>query len=500
MIPNIADRGTSFNGVAMYLLRDKKDEDTDEILYSSNRVDWTATRNFFKDDLDPWMASKVMAATAMDQDRLKREAGVRASGQKSKGAVLHYSIAWHPDEDGKIDKAEMLKAVDQSLEALGAENHQSMIVCHNDEGHPHAHVLVNLVSPEDGRNLSLHADYNKLEDWALAYRRSRNEEHLYVPSREEKAQAKEARKAAVEAHLADCEAKGIEPDLKQNFGIDFVRGQDSVPRHMLKDYKRAARKDPEAANRVLDQQRQLDKDLAQSSILEREGRAKELDKLQSDLTAKLGGIDKKADSAFARSKAQIDKKFDAKRADLASQHYQERTEFEQREERLAGKIQNAVTAIVNRRETDPDSRGIFGAAFNFLTETKARFDALDKLQRIDRHKLNKSKREEIGAAKRRINTNRAAQLNKAKSGFQLERNTMLARHANDKREIAQDWNDRAEERKLAFEAIAAKRHRHRNRSARAEARAKEDFNEASKIARKIKRGKGKGRSWKIGDD
>ena len=288
----------------------------------------------------------------------------------------------------------MLKAVDQSLEALGAENHQAMIVCHNEEDHPHAHIVVNLVSPEDGRNLSLHADYNKLEDWALAYRRSRNEEHLYVPSREEKAQAKEARKAAVEAHLADCEAKGIEPDLKQNFGIDFVRGQDSVPRHMLKDYKRAARKDPEAANRVLDQQRQLDKDLAQSSILEREGRAKELDKLQSDLTAKLGGIDKKADSAFARSKAQIDKKFDAKRADLASQHYQERTEFEQREERLAGKIQNAVTAIVNRRETDPDSRGIFGAAFNFLTDTKARFDALDKLQRIDRRKLNKSKREE----------------------------------------------------------------------------------------------------------
>jgi len=82
-----------------------------------------------------------MAATSMDQDRLKRAAEIRTSGRKSKGAVYHYSIAWSPEEAGKIDKAEMLKAVDQSLEALGAEDRQTMIVCHNDEDHPHAHVV-----------------------------------------------------------------------------------------------------------------------------------------------------------------------------------------------------------------------------------------------------------------------------------------------------------------------------------------------------------------------
>ncbi|MEM7069242.1 MAG: hypothetical protein AAF478_10185 [Pseudomonadota bacterium] len=120
------------------------------------------------------------------------------------------------------------------------------------------------------------------------------------------------------------------------------------------------------------------------------------------------------------------------------------------------------------------------------------------LHSADRRKLKKSQREELGAAKRRINTNRAALLHKAKSAYQLERSAMLERHSNDKKEIAEDWKRRAEERKLAFDTVANKRQRHR--SARAEARAKEDFNAAAKIAKKIRRRKSRGRSWKIGDD
>ncbi len=64
------------------------------------------------------------------------------TGQKSKGAVLHYSIAWHPDEADKIDRAEMLRAADASLKAIGAHDRQAVIVAHNDEPHPHVHVIV----------------------------------------------------------------------------------------------------------------------------------------------------------------------------------------------------------------------------------------------------------------------------------------------------------------------------------------------------------------------
>ncbi|MEM7172476.1 MAG: relaxase/mobilization nuclease domain-containing protein, partial [Pseudomonadota bacterium] len=301
MIPNVADRGASFKGIAAYLLHDKKDEEAEEHLYTSDRVEWTATRNFYKDNLDPDIAFKVMAATAMDQDRLKRQAGVRKSGQQSKGAVYHYSIAWHPEENGKIDKAEMMNAAEQSLEAIGAQDRQTMIVCHNDEDHPHVHLVVNLVSQDDGRNLVVHADYNKLEAWALEYRRARGEELLYVPSREEKAQAKEA--------------------TKRGEKVDFVRGQKSVPRHMLKDYEQARKANPQAADRELNNQRQLDKDLATQSIQDRETRAKEAQSLEWRLKVELKDINRQADAAIHRAEDLINKQYEPERTDQAAQHF-----------------------------------------------------------------------------------------------------------------------------------------------------------------------------------
>ena len=57
--------------------------------------------------------------------------------------------------------------------------------------HPHVHVIVNLVSAQDGRNLTVHADRNKLSAWTSTYRRERGEEHLYCPQRAKRAEAAE---------------------------------------------------------------------------------------------------------------------------------------------------------------------------------------------------------------------------------------------------------------------------------------------------------------------
>lgn len=56
--------GTSFKGTAAYLLHDEGQAQT------SDRVLWTDTRNLATDNPD--QAWRVMAATAMDSDRLKR--------------------------------------------------------------------------------------------------------------------------------------------------------------------------------------------------------------------------------------------------------------------------------------------------------------------------------------------------------------------------------------------------------------------------------------------
>src|SRR5690606_30045922 len=116
---------------------------------SSERVAWTETRNLATDRVD--VATRVMIATARDADRLKRDAGIKATGRKAQKPVMSYSLAWHPSEAGKLDRAEMVRAADDSLRVLGLEKHQAVIVAHRDRAHPHVHVIVNRVSPEDGR-------------------------------------------------------------------------------------------------------------------------------------------------------------------------------------------------------------------------------------------------------------------------------------------------------------------------------------------------------------
>ena len=159
MVPKLHAKGSSFKGAAAYVLHDKGQAD------SADRVGFTATRNLAVDDPD--MAWRIMAATAMDQPRLKAEAGVKNTGRKSHKHVLHLTLNWHPDQ--KPTQEEMLEAADGALRALGAEKHQALIVMHNDEAHDHLHIVCNRVSPEDGRHLSSSKEKLKLSQWAQAY-------------------------------------------------------------------------------------------------------------------------------------------------------------------------------------------------------------------------------------------------------------------------------------------------------------------------------------------
>ena len=67
MLPKIHKNGTSFKGIAQYVLHDKNAE-------TSQRVAWTETINLAT--RNPDTAWKVMSAVSLDQARLKREAGV----------------------------------------------------------------------------------------------------------------------------------------------------------------------------------------------------------------------------------------------------------------------------------------------------------------------------------------------------------------------------------------------------------------------------------------
>ena len=178
MVPVLTRNGRSFKGAAAYYLHDKRQPDG-QGGDTADRIAWTETINLATEK--PEIAWKMMTHTAMAQAELKRAAGIKATGRKLTAPVLAYSLSWHPDE--RPDRAEQMKAARDTLKAMGLDRHQALVVSHNDEPHPHIHILVNRVDPETGVAASLSNSRLKLSQWALEYERERGK--IVCPEREE---------------------------------------------------------------------------------------------------------------------------------------------------------------------------------------------------------------------------------------------------------------------------------------------------------------------------
>ncbi len=166
MIPKINGLGRSFAGVAAYCLHDAPEPD-DRRPRTSERVGWADTRNLAT--FRPERAARLMAATAKAAPDLKRLVGGSRGGRKLAKPVLHYSLSWARDETPA--KREMSRAVDGSMEALGLECHEALIVAHEDTRHPHVHVVANRVDPETGKAATLGNGKLRLSRWAEGYER-----------------------------------------------------------------------------------------------------------------------------------------------------------------------------------------------------------------------------------------------------------------------------------------------------------------------------------------
>ena len=160
MVPRVAGKGRSFKGAGLYYLHDKKAR-------TSERVAFTETHNLPTDN--PERAMRFMAHTAQRQAELKLAAGIPATGRKLTQSVYVYSLAWHPEE--QPDRGEMLAAAQDTLKVLGLEEHEAVLVAHNDEPHPHIHVIVNRVHPRTGKAAGLSCDHLTLSRWAEDYER-----------------------------------------------------------------------------------------------------------------------------------------------------------------------------------------------------------------------------------------------------------------------------------------------------------------------------------------
>lgn len=432
MVPNVAGKGSSFRGAALYYLHDKRLEGETERL-TTERVAWSETRNLATDD--PELAWRIMAATALDADRLKAQAGVRASGRKSNEPVYAYSIAWHPEEASRLSRAEMVRAANESILALGAQDRQAIIVAHRDEPHPHVHVLLNRVSATDGRMLGTSNDFHKLEAWALAYRQARGEERKYCPARIEKVEA----------------ARRTRDGLK----ADFVRGARAVPRSLLGDFAAAkvAANDNDARKEAARQAALAAKLTADTKAM-RERHSADWAKLSKDYKAKKAGIFESAAAARERAAEQVKEQYRPAWRDLYRRQSRDRQNFEAREGRLLGKINNALEAVAHRRELEPDtSRGFMAAAFNYLTSGKARAAAFERLQKLEQRKLSSQQRQTLTQAKDRILRDRGALLSGARKAFSADRLALLSRQEDERQTNRRAWSQRSQERGRAFERV-----------------------------------------------
>jgi hypothetical protein len=164
MVPKVAGGGRSFVGAGLYYLHDKKASTRD-------RVAFTHTENL--PTRDPDKAIKCMAYTAIRQQQLKVRAGGSAKGRKLTQPVYCYSLSWAPGEDPSQE--EMIGAARESLKMLGLADHETLFVGHNDEPHPHIHVIVNRVHPETGVAAKLKMDFLKLSTWAEAFEKQQGQ-------------------------------------------------------------------------------------------------------------------------------------------------------------------------------------------------------------------------------------------------------------------------------------------------------------------------------------
>lgn len=123
----IADstKGKGFGGLQKYLLFGSVG------VPNPDRVLWTATRNLASDD--PNLAALQMRATAAQAPRVEKP-------------VYHLSLSAAPGE--RLSRETWEKVADGLLTHLGLEDHQVLIVAHDDTAHHHIHLMINRVHPE----------------------------------------------------------------------------------------------------------------------------------------------------------------------------------------------------------------------------------------------------------------------------------------------------------------------------------------------------------------
>ncbi len=408
MVPKLHKKGRSFRASAGYLLHDPGAK-------SADRVAWTATRNLAT--RDPDAAWRVMAATAMDQDRLKAQAGVPNTGRKSNQHVLHFTLSWHPDEAATLDRQEMVRAAWTMLHVMKAQEHQCLVVAHTDRPQPHVHVLVNRVHPRDGRMLSSSFEKLRASRWAEQYEKERGK--IYCHER-------------------------VVNNAARDRG-EYTRGEKDKPREVQQAI--AAANDNSRREAILQKHRQ------QSRLLKEIERRQAARHGEAWARHEAGAKETRQRIRLAARRLGAQKLTqlrDAYRPRWTQRHHEAEAQqrlFEQREQNLLGRVTNALKTVdlatlLRRRE---DSRvSAFGRAFQLLADAGARREALDKQLAAGRRELLGQQQRDETRLRQKVKLARDLALAKERERLDLERNEIVLRQSMERAKLRAQWLEKTQ--------------------------------------------------------
>jgi len=461
MVPEVGTRGGfSFHGSFAYYLHDKRQEG-EAVRITSERVGWTETRNLAT--ADPHLAQRIMIATAQQADELKRAAGLRAGRDKKTGAVFTYSLSWHPDEAGTIDRAEMIRAVDQTLKLLDAENRQAVIICHTDTAHPHVHVILNRVDPDNGRLLSGGNDRLKLSKWRERYEQERGQHftrHWHSTDR-----AKEQFQESAEPEKAERPKRTRDRTRKKEGGPDLDQVKAAPgPAQVLAQAKPAAaptkaQERPEAAPAPIapaaspTAPTRPQRPKSEASILKELSDAQKARHKQewTDLAARNKTARDAVYSDFGATIKATAERQKTHTKPLWRSFFQELRKveraFQSREKSLSGMIRNAFDAAIHQQKSGAlGQRGILSATFRNVLDAQARAEAFQKEQGFARAAMSRAIKTDLDAEISRLKEQRGAALAAQRQAYAQERAAMIDRQNAEKAKTREAWRQVYERR------------------------------------------------------
>ena len=399
---------------------------------SSERVAWTETRNIASDR--PEVATRIMIATAERADQLKAEAGIAATGRKAQTPVLAYSLAWHPNEAGKLDRAEMSRAANDSLRVLELEKHQAVIVAHRDTAHPHMHVIVNRVSPEDGRMAKIDPPrVRALDRWANEYEKARGA--VVSPER-----------AAKYERVAEKQRQHPDPEVRRAHVAEKAAGRAQAAQERQEAASGAsslseARKAAQGASERPQNQAVI---LREISAATKERHRQEWVALRGGYAAQKAEI---ASDHKGRTREVLAAHKRDTKPDWAAQFRGERDGARERQRMERGLVGRVSLSITAAREQHRAQGGSFAklVAVNFISKER-RESAFAAVSQRDRAALSARLNRELGGRLEPMKAGRAWEMGQALQRFKEGRSALVARQAGEWGKIREAWRQVGRER------------------------------------------------------